>query len=58
MSKTSFFKRLGNTVTVLEGAREAAAAVNAHRKPSRATLTKLGIDADAFDSVQFFGMTR
>jgi hypothetical protein len=49
---------LTGTLTVLEGAREAAVAVNAQRKPSKAALKKLGIQADAFDSIQFFGMTR
>jgi hypothetical protein len=58
MSKINLMQRLAGTFTVLEGAREAAAAINAQRKPSRATLTKLGLEPDAFDSVQFYGMTR
>jgi hypothetical protein len=58
MSKINLMQRLAGTLTVLEGAREAAVAVNAQRKPSKAALQKMGIEPTAFDSVQFYGMTR
>jgi hypothetical protein len=58
MSKINLMQRLAGTLTVLEGAREAAVAVSAQRKPTKAALKKMGIQADAFDSIQFFGMTR
>ncbi|HEY4202186.1 MAG TPA: hypothetical protein VGM83_16655 [Devosiaceae bacterium] len=53
MGKNRFFNGLSTTLTFIEGAREAAAAVNANRKPSRASLKKLGLEGDAFDSVNF-----
>lgn len=51
VAKTSrnFF---GETFAVLGAALSVSAAVRAHRKPARADLEALGIDAKAFDKVQ------
>ena len=50
--------RIAQTIDMFEGAREAAIAVNANRKPSKAALTKLGIAPDSFDSVRLLGPDR
>jgi len=58
MSKFNLMQRLGSTLAVLGAAREAAIAVDAQRKPSRAALTKLGVDPQSFDEIRFFGLSR
>ncbi|GGF30519.1 hypothetical protein GCM10011321_22220 [Youhaiella tibetensis] len=40
-------EKLRSALNVLEGAREATAAARQHRRPSQATLAKLGLDESA-----------
>jgi hypothetical protein len=49
--KPNLTEKLWAALTMLDGAREAASAVRNRRKPSAASLRKLGLDPDSFNKI-------
>lgn len=51
--KASLLSRVGSLFDILGAARDAAAAVEAHRAPNTRALKTLGIDPEAFKAIRF-----
>jgi hypothetical protein len=51
--KPNLTEKFLGVLTMFEGAREAASAVSNRRKPSAASLRKLGLDPHTFDTTNF-----